>query len=236
MMEDQCVETRPIRPAASLLLIRDGVAGVEVLAVKRSEHMRAFPGFIAFPGGMVEQEDDLCARQCTTGNVIASQRSDDAVFAIAALRETAEETGWLGGLFRADGGSHHTILPEELHLTMLREKDVLYGELKRLGLLFWLEGIRFVGRWVTPKRVEIPVRFDTRFFVCEGYQGDLSLRANGEELAWVRWSQPAALLADIEERREKAAIPTQAMLHALAKAPSVAWCLAHLDVPSPFST
>ena len=41
------------RPTVTLTLTRDGVDGVEVLLGRRSETMRAFPGYWAFPGGGV---------------------------------------------------------------------------------------------------------------------------------------------------------------------------------------
>jgi 8-oxo-dGTP pyrophosphatase MutT (NUDIX family) len=45
------------RDAASVLLLRDGVTGLEVLMVRRHESSRDFAGASVFPGGLVEVED-----------------------------------------------------------------------------------------------------------------------------------------------------------------------------------
>ena len=45
------------RPSVTLTLTRDGADGVEVLLGRRSETMRAFPGYWAFPGGGVSRSD-----------------------------------------------------------------------------------------------------------------------------------------------------------------------------------
>ena len=48
---------KPPRPSVTLTLTRDGDDGVEVLLGRRSETMRAFPGYWAFPGGGVSRSD-----------------------------------------------------------------------------------------------------------------------------------------------------------------------------------
>lgn len=84
-----------IRPAASLLLLRDmpgTVSGVQVLAIRRSDNMRFLPGYLAFPGGAVDASDHH-ATNTQRLSVIASERPDDVIFARAALRECTEEIG-----------------------------------------------------------------------------------------------------------------------------------------------
>jgi 8-oxo-dGTP pyrophosphatase MutT (NUDIX family) len=85
------------RHAASLVLIRRGAGGMQVLMGKRPRRSRFAPDVFVFPGGGVEPADYLatplrpldpnCARR--TG---APSRLAEAL-AAAALRETAEETG-----------------------------------------------------------------------------------------------------------------------------------------------
>ncbi len=71
------------RPAASLILLRDGPDGLEVLMMERSARASFGPGALVFPGGQVEAEDgpldppDACP----------------AAFRQAAVREAWEETG-----------------------------------------------------------------------------------------------------------------------------------------------
>ena len=73
----------PARPAATLVILRDGAAGLEVLLLRRSRELSAFAGAWVFPGGAVEPvdgpADDWPACQTTARR--------------AAVRELAEETG-----------------------------------------------------------------------------------------------------------------------------------------------
>ena len=68
-------------PAATVVLVRDGAAGVEVLMVRRSDQLRNFKGMWVFPGGRIDPLDHEGA---------------DGIYEAAlnaAVRETAEETG-----------------------------------------------------------------------------------------------------------------------------------------------
>ncbi len=66
-------EVRPARPAASVMVLRDGEEGPEVLLVQRNPEARFMGGAWVFPGGAVHPED--------------------AGPAAAATRELAEEAG-----------------------------------------------------------------------------------------------------------------------------------------------
>jgi 8-oxo-dGTP pyrophosphatase MutT (NUDIX family) len=66
-----------IRDAATVILIRDAEAGIEVLVQRRSAAMAFAPGAYAFPGGAVDVED----------------RGADDPFRAAAIRELREEAG-----------------------------------------------------------------------------------------------------------------------------------------------
>jgi 8-oxo-dGTP pyrophosphatase MutT (NUDIX family) len=46
-----------IRQAASLIGVRDGEGGPEVLVIERTLDHRFLPGYIAFPGGAVDPAD-----------------------------------------------------------------------------------------------------------------------------------------------------------------------------------
>jgi 8-oxo-dGTP pyrophosphatase MutT (NUDIX family) len=66
-------ETKPARPAASVMVLREGEGGPEVLLVQRNPDARFMGGAWVFPGGAVHADD-----------------SDPAA---AATRELAEEAG-----------------------------------------------------------------------------------------------------------------------------------------------
>ncbi|MEP5763995.1 MAG: NUDIX hydrolase [Halieaceae bacterium] len=68
-------------PSATVVLVRDGDAGLEVLMVCRSEQVKHMGGMWVFPGGRVDPEDH-------------SDDTDDYGAALnAAIRETREEAG-----------------------------------------------------------------------------------------------------------------------------------------------
>lgn len=89
------------RDAASLILLREGAHGTEVLMGRRPPRSAFAPDVFVFPGGRLERADfdvrplrpldPACARR--TG---ASPRIAQAL-ACAAVRETAEETGLVLG-------------------------------------------------------------------------------------------------------------------------------------------
>lgn len=73
---------KPAHPAATVLLVRDGREGIEVLMIHRSSKT-AFGGLWAFPGGRIEDED---IPEGTAPDPLPAARR-------AAARETAEEVG-----------------------------------------------------------------------------------------------------------------------------------------------
>ena len=68
-------------PAATVVLLRDGPGGVEVLMLRKNRG-QAFGGMWVFPGGKVEDADGDVDRD---GEAVVARR--------AAVREAAEETG-----------------------------------------------------------------------------------------------------------------------------------------------
>ncbi|MBB3764134.1 NUDIX hydrolase [Sphingomicrobium lutaoense] len=76
---------RPVRPAATLILLRETEAGPpEMLMVRRTRAMAFAAGAWVWPGGRVDPEDEEAAE---------GSPFDDAAFRIAAIRETEEEVG-----------------------------------------------------------------------------------------------------------------------------------------------
>src|SRR5262245_11452055 len=94
---------KPVKPrdAASLIIWRDGAEGTEVLMGRRSARGAFVPDFFVFPGGRIDPADRL-VRPATPLDPTAAARMavrGDAAFAealaLAAVRETFEETGLL---------------------------------------------------------------------------------------------------------------------------------------------
>src|SRR3954469_21835591 len=85
-------EPAPVRPAATVLLLRGGAQGLEVLMTRRSASASFAPGAYVFPGGTIDAADAqshaLAARR-------AAQPDEALTAAIAAIRESFEELGVL---------------------------------------------------------------------------------------------------------------------------------------------
>lgn len=72
--------TEPPIPAATVVLLRDGDSGVEVLMLRKNSEI-AFGGMWVFPGGRIDPED------------YPADRNTTAAARIAAAREAQEEAG-----------------------------------------------------------------------------------------------------------------------------------------------
>jgi 8-oxo-dGTP pyrophosphatase MutT (NUDIX family) len=79
-------------PAATVLLLRDGANGLEVLMTRRSMTASFAPGAYVFPGGGIDALDAASHGQAARR---PSQSDVHLTQAIAAIRESFEELGVL---------------------------------------------------------------------------------------------------------------------------------------------
>jgi len=188
------------RAAASLLLLRDGPQGLEVLMMRRAERAGDQRGGAAvFPGGVLDARD-RDAHGCVLGDddVAASARLGVAAggldYAIAAVRETFEEVGLL--LAASDNGAPAAIDLAALQpwRERLQQGTASIADMCRAhGLRLDLRGLAYTGHWLTPPG---PVkRFDTRFFTALAPPGQQAVADLGEAAA-LMWLTPADALAD----------------------------------------
>jgi len=167
-----------VRPAATVVVMRDGTGGPEILMLKRSGKAGFFPDAWVFPGGRVDAADHTAR---TTGEVAALPMAD-AHFGVAAIRECFEEAGvWLGQ------GAPSDAIRAGLNQRTVTLDDVpaLVADLGRLVLWSW---------WVTPE-IE-PKRYDTRFFVAHLTPEEAAV-AHHDEIETVQsiWITPSDALA-----------------------------------------
>lgn len=221
----------PIRPASSLLAVRDGQDGLEVLVLKRATSLRFLPGFLSFPGGSIDAEDYAMVEHAVLGKPVACEQEDDLAYAVGALRECAEEAGVTFCITKAGGQARPLLLTEQEQNDLLIQKLNFDELLEAGGWKIAADAMRFVGRWITPPNM--PARFDTRFFVTLASEGDLPIRINPSESSWGRWCRPQDLLEEIQAQSAKAAPPTVAMLRGLVPFDKAADCFERLYVPSP---
>ena len=176
--EQPAARKKAVRPrdAASLVLLRQGRAGTEVLMGKRATRHKFLPDVYVFPGGRVDARDThvkpLRPLPAAVNAAIASTCSPARAqaLAVAAVRETLEETGLVLG--------------------------ELAGEVFRPDL----GGLRYLARAITPSAS--PIRFHARFLLADAAGAKGELGGSGEllDLAWRTLEQSMRLpLADITE-------------------------------------
>jgi 8-oxo-dGTP pyrophosphatase MutT (NUDIX family) len=165
------------RPSASVILVRDGPAGVETFMVRRHERSRVAPRAFVFPGGTV-RSDDSAFSSATLASAL-TDRSDSSLsepdaraYYVAALRELFEEAGVLlaydssANLLAVDESD--TALQERLaaaRLAMQAHELSLSELLEQHAWQPAFDALVPFSHWVTPTM--LAARFDTRFFVAE---------------------------------------------------------------------
>ncbi len=180
----------PPLPSTTLMLLRRGRAGVEVLMLRRILRA-AFGGAWVFPGGVLDDQDRdrRLYRRCLGLNDDRASRllalsRDGLAYWVAAIRETFEEAGLLIAV-NGCGQARRATLAERKALIGGR---VGFVELcRRRNWKLPVRRMHYVSHWITPSAA--PRRFSTRFFVAESSSG-LKAQADGREVLRARWFEP----------------------------------------------
>ncbi|MEX0979753.1 MAG: hypothetical protein WDZ89_01590 [Gemmatimonadota bacterium] len=202
------------RPAATILLMRDGPPGLEVLLLRRSRSSGFVPGAYVFPGGRVDASDAdaaLFGRVDGVDEAAAAERLgssatgvDPLAYYVAVVREAFEETGLL--LARGEGAAPARGEAGPLGWTQggagdavaLRARDDLLEErasfaevLERLACRVAGDAVEYIAHWITP--VAEPRRYDTRFFAAT-VAPDRDVSLDPREMIEALWLPPARAL------------------------------------------
>jgi 8-oxo-dGTP pyrophosphatase MutT (NUDIX family) len=208
----------PVRDAATVVLLRDGAAEIEVWLLTRVGGMAFAGGMSVFPGGRVEGAD---AELPIVGSSLAEAAArfgtnDRSVrgFVGAAARELFEETGILLGA-----------PPAVLADAETARRDVEAGQLdfaellRSVGVAIDADAFHPWARWITPAG-EVARRYDTRFFLAALPEG-LDARHVTPEASAAAWVGVRAALEAGERGTRGLMPPTAATLAALAGLGSV---------------
>ena len=172
-----------VRPAATVLLLRDGPQGVEVLMTRRSMTASFAPGAYVFPGGGIDAADVLAHNQSTRR---ATQSDLHLTQAIAAIRESFEELGVL--LARRTDGSH--LGTDEI--AALDRQAPFAGQCTAQGLTLSGGEVFVLAHWITDR--DLPRRFDVPFLVARMPAGQQPVADEAEQFEPV-WVRPTDALA-----------------------------------------
>lgn len=212
--------TTPPRPAATVVLLRDGDAGLEVLMIRRAAQSDVLGGAYVFPGGKLDAADsDIAVTQridaladdlhLALGEPNLDTTTAAALF-VAAARETFEECG----ILMAHGVGQQGI---ELALQRAQEGRNFAQIIDELQLRIRTSGLVPWTRWITPRMAAVMTkRFDTRFFVAEVPEGATAQHDDHEATEAV-WLQPRAALERYLNREIQLAPPQIQSLAHLAR-------------------
>lgn len=193
-------------PAATLVIMRPSENGGpdEILMVKRSTKMAFAAGALVFPGGRVDPDDYLVARQ----HGLAADEADGAA-RVAALRETIEETGLAVGWPALGESDVAEVRRALLAGTLL--SDILATRGDRIAL----ESFVPFARWC-PNFKEART-FDTRFYAVAAPPHSHELTVEEAEHSHIFWASAKDTLAMADRGDVSVIFPTRRNLERLAQ-------------------
>ena len=193
------------RPAATVVILRDGRAGLEVFMVVRHHEIDFASGALVFPGGKVDAQDaDGLGRARSVGSTTAHR---------PRLRGRSRARDLRGGGLcarppprrraAADAEAAHGLV--ERYRAPLLAGDTTFLDLVRgEDLLLATDLMVRFAHWITPETQ--PKRFDTHFLLVSAPVAQLGAH-DGAELVEGLWIAPAAGLARRGGRQPHAGVP-----------------------------
>jgi 8-oxo-dGTP pyrophosphatase MutT (NUDIX family) len=221
----------PVRPAATVMLLRDGERGLEVFMLQRTLSAAFARGMFVFPGGRVDDADHAAEFEpvCDGLDDVAASRRigverGGLAWLVAAIRECFEEAGVLlakraddDQVIRFDedatierfNAARHAVHDGQRSLV-----DVCRAE----GLVLLVDRLYLVDRWLTPLGEHR--RFDTRFFVAAAPPSQAPLHDDNETIASL-WVRPDDAVSAFAAGDLQMFPPTLACLRRLAESATV---------------
>ena len=231
--------TVAIRQAATVVLLRDSVDGMQVLLVRRHGQSSFMPDATVFPGGKVDPEDAAAAWAGPEPAVAGLAGADARAFLVAAARELHEEAHVL----LAVDGAGCAVDPNQVNEFTLEVESARRDH--RLPSAHWHRSLRardwhidgralaIFAHWLTPEAE--PRRFDTYFAVALLPAGQRAT-LDPHETTELTWISPASALV---EHRDAGSMllppPTQHTLQRLThwSQSERAWAQLLLEGPGP---
>ncbi len=200
------------KPAATVVLLRPGSNGLEVLLTHRPASMAFAPDVHVFPGGRVDSADTdpsiLDRSVVSPDDACEALGGDlapvDALGAyVAAIREAFEEVG----ILLAD----HVIGADlaTARRRLLESPAAFPSIAEELDLRFRTDLLVPLSRWVTPPILER--RFDARFFAALAPDG-MEATLVGEEVVAHAWRRPVDALESMARGELAMWLPTSTTL------------------------
>ena len=202
-------EAAPVRDAATLLLLRDTDAGLEVLMTRRSDTASFGAGAYVFPGGRIDEGDaqahGIATRRATQSDLQLTQ-------AIAALRESFEELGVLLA-HHADGRPVQAASVAAMNRSTAGDAPAFAAQCAQRGLTLATDRVFTFAHWITDR--DLPKRFDVPFLVARMPVDQVPVADESEQFEPV-WVRPADALERHKAHRFLLMFPTVRTLERLA--------------------
>jgi 8-oxo-dGTP pyrophosphatase MutT (NUDIX family) len=208
------------RPASTVLLLRDGPGGVEVLMVTRNVASDFASGALVFPGGRVDagDADPAVLARCRRVPGLDAQAM---AFRVAAVRETYEEAHTL--LARPRGADRPLSAADVAALEAEAGRPADFAALVGSGEIELATDLLVpFAHWVTPAGP--PKRFDTHFFLAPMPASQVAAH-DGHEAVETVWIAPHQAIADSEARRVTLVFATRMNLAKLGRSTTAAEAL-----------
>lgn len=206
----------PAVPAATILLLRDGAAGLEVFMVVRHHQIDFASGALVFPGGKTEAQDADERVMARLGPFDANDRVQ-ATLRASAIREAFEESGIFLAT-RRDGHSHQ-LAELERWRKQLNDQSMPLGQLVvDNDLEIDAASLVHYAHWITPEMM--PKRFDTHFYLARVPPDQVAMHDGTENVDSV-WITPQQALADAASKKRTVIFPTLRNVEKLAQYKSV---------------
>jgi len=210
-------------PAATILLLRDGVEGLEVFMVKRHHQIDFVAGALVFPGGKLEKGDSDAALERHFDGA-ESWPADMRALGAGAIREAFEESGILLARDARTGDFVNAARLAELqhYRPLLDKREAVLAEvLEKEKLRLALDQLIHFAHWITP--ANMPKRFDTHFFLASSPVGHVGSHDGHESVDSV-WITPSGAISD--RKKWNVIFPTKLNLMKLDNSKSVAGAIA----------
>ena len=215
-----------------MLLLRNGVPGLEVYLLRRTKGMPFAGGMTAYPGGGVDPRDGdteiawVGPSPAEWAEAFGCDERTARELVCAAVREMFEEAGVL----LAGDSQTGAVVPDvsgdewEEQRQALLARDLSLAELLAdRGLALRSDLLRPFAHWITPPAETR--RYDTKFFAAALPVGQEARHVSGEadEASWLT---PSAALAELSAGARPMLPPTTHTLGQLEPLPDVAAALA----------
>ena len=210
----------PARPAATVIILRDGPQGIETFMVVRHHAIDFASGALVFPGGKVDPQD---AGSEWDDLAPAPRTAPTRDYYVAAARETFEEAGLL--LARRKGTDDLLAADDVRRLVETDRKRLIQNEITFSGLMR-RENLEVAtdllvpfAHWITP--VPVPKRFDTQFLLVAAPVAQLGAHDGSESVEGI-WIRPEVALAEADAGKRTLVFATTMNLKKLSGYATVA--------------